>query len=184
MYSPWGIHLISKRNQGSFPTRVDRGVPVSGGDPSGGRVRKTWQGVPSASRKPSSTNRKTPSVPLIQVPPKKMSWYVHWHSLKTFFLFRESGWSNTTLLFQSQWPLEQVRVSLSSCKITSLELSHPKLKPFSHLPLESIHSFKKTVNRAGTTLMQKTGQLEKTTDREFQDHENKFKTYHPTTTKT
>ncbi|CAH7674588.1 hypothetical protein PPACK8108_LOCUS14929, partial [Phakopsora pachyrhizi] len=36
--------------------------------------------------------------------------------------------------------------------------------------------FKKSVNRAGTTLMQKTGQLERTNDREFQEHEVRFKT--------
>ncbi|KAG0141915.1 hypothetical protein CROQUDRAFT_258478 [Cronartium quercuum f. sp. fusiforme G11] len=36
--------------------------------------------------------------------------------------------------------------------------------------------FKKSVNRAGTTLMQKTGQVERTNDREFQEHEAKYKT--------
>ncbi|KAI9600683.1 hypothetical protein H4Q26_000473 [Puccinia striiformis f. sp. tritici PST-130] len=47
-------------------------------------------------------------------------------------------------------------------------------KPYPYIDFKN--RFKKTVNRAGTTLMQKTGQLEKTTDREFQDHEVKFKT--------
>jgi amphiphysin len=37
--------------------------------------------------------------------------------------------------------------------------------------------FKKSVNRAGTTLLQKTGQIERTVDREFADEEAKFKTY-------
>ncbi|KAH7107984.1 BAR-domain-containing protein [Auriculariales sp. MPI-PUGE-AT-0066] len=37
--------------------------------------------------------------------------------------------------------------------------------------------FKKTVNRAGTTLMQKTGQIERTVDREFADEEAKYKIF-------
>ncbi|KII92553.1 hypothetical protein PLICRDRAFT_37321 [Plicaturopsis crispa FD-325 SS-3] len=37
--------------------------------------------------------------------------------------------------------------------------------------------FKKSVNRAGTTLLQKTGQIERTIDREFADEEAKFKTF-------
>ncbi|KAJ7682705.1 hypothetical protein DFH06DRAFT_1278238 [Mycena polygramma] len=37
--------------------------------------------------------------------------------------------------------------------------------------------FKKSVNRAGTTLLQKTGQIERTVDREFTDEEAKFKTF-------
>lgn len=36
---------------------------------------------------------------------------------------------------------------------------------------------KKSVNRAGTTLMQKTGQIERTEDREFADETAKFKAY-------
>ena len=35
--------------------------------------------------------------------------------------------------------------------------------------------FKKNLNRAGTTLMQKTGQIERTVDREFADEEAKYK---------
>ncbi|KAF8310336.1 BAR-domain-containing protein [Cantharellus anzutake] len=41
----------------------------------------------------------------------------------------------------------------------------------------SWYEFKKTVNRAGTTLMQKTGQIERTVDRDFSDESAKFKTY-------
>jgi len=37
--------------------------------------------------------------------------------------------------------------------------------------------FKKSLNRTGTTLMQKTGQIEKTVDHEFQDEQVKFKTF-------
>ncbi|KAH8814562.1 hypothetical protein DL96DRAFT_1624142 [Flagelloscypha sp. PMI_526] len=37
--------------------------------------------------------------------------------------------------------------------------------------------FKKSVNRAGTTLMQKTGQIERTVDREFADEEAKYRTF-------
>ncbi|TFL03111.1 hypothetical protein BDV98DRAFT_565418 [Pterulicium gracile] len=37
--------------------------------------------------------------------------------------------------------------------------------------------FKKTVNRAGTTLMQKTGQIERTIDREFEQEEAKYRTF-------
>ncbi|KIY70610.1 BAR-domain-containing protein [Cylindrobasidium torrendii FP15055 ss-10] len=37
--------------------------------------------------------------------------------------------------------------------------------------------FKKSVNRAGTTLMQKTGQIERTIDREFTDEEAKYRTF-------
>jgi len=41
----------------------------------------------------------------------------------------------------------------------------------------SWNGFKKTVNRAGTTLMQKTGQIERTIDREFTEEEAKYKTF-------
>ncbi|KAI0780140.1 BAR-domain-containing protein [Fomes fomentarius] len=37
--------------------------------------------------------------------------------------------------------------------------------------------FKKGISRAGTSLMQKTGQIERTVDREFADEEAKYKTY-------
>ncbi|KAF9820293.1 hypothetical protein IEO21_01507 [Rhodonia placenta] len=37
--------------------------------------------------------------------------------------------------------------------------------------------FKKSVNRAGTTLLQKTGQIERTVDRDFAEEEAKYKTY-------
>ncbi|KAJ7594487.1 hypothetical protein C8J56DRAFT_926884 [Mycena floridula] len=37
--------------------------------------------------------------------------------------------------------------------------------------------FKKSVNRAGTTLLQKTGQIERTVDREFTDEELKYRTF-------
>lgn len=37
--------------------------------------------------------------------------------------------------------------------------------------------FKKSVNRAGTTLLQKTGQIERTVDREFTDEEVKYRTF-------
>ncbi|KAI0093049.1 BAR-domain-containing protein [Irpex rosettiformis] len=37
--------------------------------------------------------------------------------------------------------------------------------------------FKKTINRANTTLLQKTGQIERTIDREFADEEVKYKNY-------
>jgi len=37
--------------------------------------------------------------------------------------------------------------------------------------------FKKSVNRAGTTLLQKTGQIERTVDREYADEEAKFRTF-------
>ncbi|KAF7427989.1 hypothetical protein PC9H_007207 [Pleurotus ostreatus] len=37
--------------------------------------------------------------------------------------------------------------------------------------------FKKSVNRAGTTLLQKTGQIERTVDREFADEEAKYKVF-------
>uniref|UniRef100_A0A0W0GFG9 Putative Hob3p n=1 Tax=Moniliophthora roreri TaxID=221103 RepID=A0A0W0GFG9_MONRR len=37
--------------------------------------------------------------------------------------------------------------------------------------------FKKSVNRAGTTLLQKTGQIERTVDRELTEEEVKFKTF-------
>lgn len=37
--------------------------------------------------------------------------------------------------------------------------------------------FKKSVNRAGTTIMQKTGQVERTNDREMQEEEARFKTW-------
>ncbi|KAG8691458.1 hypothetical protein FRC11_003463 [Ceratobasidium sp. 423] len=37
--------------------------------------------------------------------------------------------------------------------------------------------FKKNLNRAGTTLMQKTGQIERTVDREFADEEAKYKAF-------
>lgn len=37
--------------------------------------------------------------------------------------------------------------------------------------------FKKSVNRAGTTLLQKTGQIERTVDREFTEEEARFKTF-------
>ncbi|PFH49737.1 hypothetical protein AMATHDRAFT_62484 [Amanita thiersii Skay4041] len=37
--------------------------------------------------------------------------------------------------------------------------------------------FKKSVNRAGTTLLQKTGQIERTVDREFTEEESKYRVY-------
>ncbi|KAG9050242.1 hypothetical protein FS837_006914 [Tulasnella sp. UAMH 9824] len=37
--------------------------------------------------------------------------------------------------------------------------------------------FKKAVDRAGTTLMQKTGQIERTVDREFADEESRYKQF-------
>ncbi|KAH7913470.1 hypothetical protein BJ138DRAFT_1146051 [Hygrophoropsis aurantiaca] len=37
--------------------------------------------------------------------------------------------------------------------------------------------FKKTLNRAGTTVLQKTGQIERTVDREFADEESKYRAY-------
>jgi len=37
--------------------------------------------------------------------------------------------------------------------------------------------FKKSVNRAGTTLLQKTGQIERTVDREFTEEEQKYRTF-------
>jgi len=37
--------------------------------------------------------------------------------------------------------------------------------------------FKKSVNRAGTTLLQKTGQIERTVDREFTEEEEKYRTF-------
>ncbi|KAJ3564431.1 hypothetical protein NP233_g8299 [Leucocoprinus birnbaumii] len=37
--------------------------------------------------------------------------------------------------------------------------------------------FKKSVSRAGTTLLQKTGQVERTVDREFEDEEAKYRVY-------
>jgi len=37
--------------------------------------------------------------------------------------------------------------------------------------------FKKSMNRAGTTLLQKTGQIERTVDRDFADEEAKYKTF-------
>ncbi|KAI0789153.1 hypothetical protein C8Q75DRAFT_766684 [Abortiporus biennis] len=37
--------------------------------------------------------------------------------------------------------------------------------------------FKKSMNRAGTTLLQKTGQIERTVDREFADEEAKYKQF-------
>lgn len=37
--------------------------------------------------------------------------------------------------------------------------------------------FKKSVNRAGTTLMQKTGQIERTVDREFADEEGRYRQF-------
>lgn len=37
--------------------------------------------------------------------------------------------------------------------------------------------FKKSLNRAGTTVLQKTGQIERTVDREFADEETKFKAF-------
>ncbi|KAF8871249.1 hypothetical protein CPB84DRAFT_1839140 [Gymnopilus junonius] len=37
--------------------------------------------------------------------------------------------------------------------------------------------FKKSVNRAGTTLLQKTGQIERTVDREFADEEAKYRIF-------
>ncbi|KAH9929508.1 BAR-domain-containing protein [Epithele typhae] len=37
--------------------------------------------------------------------------------------------------------------------------------------------FKKGISRAGTTIMQKTGQIERTVDREFVDEETKYKTF-------
>jgi len=37
--------------------------------------------------------------------------------------------------------------------------------------------FKKSVNRAGTTLLQKTGQIERTVDREFEDEEAKYRVF-------
>jgi len=37
--------------------------------------------------------------------------------------------------------------------------------------------FKKSVNRAGTTLLQKTGQIERTVDREFTEEEAKYRTF-------
>ncbi|TCD69796.1 hypothetical protein EIP91_006109 [Steccherinum ochraceum] len=37
--------------------------------------------------------------------------------------------------------------------------------------------FKKSMNRAGTTILQKTGQIERTVDREFADEEAKYKTF-------
>ncbi|KAG8688453.1 BAR adaptor protein Hob3, partial [Ceratobasidium sp. 395] len=42
--------------------------------------------------------------------------------------------------------------------------------------------FKKNLNRAGTTLMQKTGQIERTVDREFADEEAKYKAFEKETT--
>ncbi|KAH7339792.1 BAR-domain-containing protein [Rhizoctonia solani] len=41
----------------------------------------------------------------------------------------------------------------------------------------SWYVFKKNLNRAGTTLMQKTGQIERTVDREFADEEAKYKAF-------
>ncbi|KAF7352712.1 hypothetical protein MVEN_01237300 [Mycena venus] len=41
----------------------------------------------------------------------------------------------------------------------------------------SWNGIKKSFNRAGTTLLQKTGQIERTIDREFTDEEAKFKTF-------
>lgn len=37
--------------------------------------------------------------------------------------------------------------------------------------------FKKSVNRAGTTILQKTGQIERTVDREFSEEEAKYRTF-------
>ncbi|OJA20087.1 hypothetical protein AZE42_02490 [Rhizopogon vesiculosus] len=39
--------------------------------------------------------------------------------------------------------------------------------------------FKKSLNRAGTTVLQKTGQIERTVDREFADEESKYRAYVP-----
>ncbi|KAF5361656.1 hypothetical protein D9758_007320 [Tetrapyrgos nigripes] len=41
----------------------------------------------------------------------------------------------------------------------------------------SLSSFKKSINRTGTTLLQKTGQIERTVDREFTDEEAKYRTF-------
>ncbi len=38
------------------------------------------------------------------------------------------------------------------------------------------HSLKKAASRAGTTLMQKTGQIERTVDREFAEEEGRYRT--------
>ncbi|KAF8197876.1 hypothetical protein BJ912DRAFT_48002 [Pholiota molesta] len=43
--------------------------------------------------------------------------------------------------------------------------------------LTNLSSFKKSVNRAGTTLLQKTGQIERTVDREFADEEAKYRIF-------
>jgi len=45
----------------------------------------------------------------------------------------------------------------------------------------SWNGLKKSLNRAGTTLMQKTGQVERTIDREFADEEAKYKAFEKTT---
>ncbi|ELU42712.1 Hob3p [Rhizoctonia solani AG-1 IA] len=44
-------------------------------------------------------------------------------------------------------------------------------------PTKLGYRFKKNLNRAGTTLMQKTGQIERTVDREFADEEAKYKAF-------
>ncbi|PCH43640.1 BAR-domain-containing protein [Wolfiporia cocos MD-104 SS10] len=41
----------------------------------------------------------------------------------------------------------------------------------------SWQGFKKSMNRAGTTLLQKTGQIERTVDRDFAEEEAKYKTF-------
>lgn len=37
--------------------------------------------------------------------------------------------------------------------------------------------FKKSINRAGTSLMQKTGQIEKSEDAQFKEEERKYREY-------
>jgi hypothetical protein len=39
-----------------------------------------------------------------------------------------------------------------------------------------IYSFKKAASRAGTQIMQKTGQIERTVDREFAEEEGRYRT--------
>ncbi|KAG1715614.1 hypothetical protein ID866_1538 [Astraeus odoratus] len=43
--------------------------------------------------------------------------------------------------------------------------------------LDRFTSFKKSLNRAGTTVLQKTGQIERTVDREFADEESKYRAF-------
>ena len=57
-----------------------------------------------------------------------------------------------------------------------LRAVHPMRLREKRASVTDIRSLKKAASRAGTTLMQKTGQVERTVDREFAEEEGRYRT--------